>query len=152
MGHSFSIMKVLATLLCLACIFAISLALVDPNLSNTDRIASRTTSGSDEDVCGTAQMTFNWGFYDKQGAGEPRIAEIYFYFNNTFIDNTYNYDGNWLAFGENGEDILVFNYPSATYVSPNNDGRGSMISHTTCGTWSFSNFKWYCGNACTGSH
>jgi len=144
-------MKLLAILLCLACVFAIGSALVDPNLSQIgDRVTSRTQGTGDQDVCGTAQMTFNWGFFAEQGAGEPRIAEIYFYYNNTFMDNTYNYRGDWLAFGENGEDILVFNYPSATYVSPNNDGHGSMISHATCGTWSFANFKWYCGNACVG--
>lgn len=146
----------LALVLGFVWLFAMTYAIMDPNgierteeelLELRNRIGGSRGDG-DEDVCGTAQLNFYWGLDMEDGVGEPRYAEIYFYYNNTFYDFTYYYSGDWLSFGENGDDIMVFDYPSAKYVSPSNTGEGSMISHGVCGSWNFNNWKWYCPNAC----
>ena len=140
-------MKYLAALL-FVCVLAVAQSVVDTNGKRVNLSDSVNIGLADEEVCGTAQMNFYWGGLVVEQSSQPRLAEIYFYYNGTFFDTTYNYIGNWLSFGENGDDVMVFEYPAATYVSPTNNGRGSMISHSVCGHWDFSNFKWYCPNAC----
>mmetsp|Transcript_19639 Transcript_19639/g.75363 ORF Transcript_19639/g.75363 Transcript_19639/m.75363 type:complete len:144 (+) Transcript_19639:74-505(+) len=97
----------------------------------------------DDAVCGSAHMTFLWG-----SARSVMSATIFFYQNGTFHDNTYNYDGSWVYFGQEGVETLFFEYPSALYCSPDNTGAGTMISGNTCGTWSFDDTKWTCDNMC----
>merc|ERR1711862_488586 len=99
------------------CLVALSHAILDPNGVEYDETRLESESfGSprgDDNVCGSAQMNFYWGGIDARGSGTPRIAEIFFYYNNTFHDNTYSYTGDWVNFGENGDNILSFEYPSA---------------------------------------
>ena len=108
-------------------------------------------SRGDEEVCGTAQMYYTWSMAAENDRPEPRFTEIYFLYNGTFRDNSFGIDGQWLVFGEGGDDIMVFRYPSTTYVSPNNSGSGTMFSRNAqiCGEWYFDNLKWYCPNVCT---
>ena len=141
-----------AVVLALICLFSFAFALLDPaGMDRTEEELTRLTRGSryDDDVCGSANMNFYWGGIDAAELGAtPRIAEIFFYYDNTFVDNTYGYTGEWLLFGEQGDTIMVFDYPSAKYVSPGDTGSGSMISNGICGHWDFADFKWYCPNAC----
>ena len=120
---------------------------VERSESELDRIAARSIAPRDDETCGSAQMNFYWGSAAQQ-SGSPRLATIFFFYNGTFHDNTYDYSGDWVLFGENGDNILTFNYPSAKYVSPDNRGAGSMISHSVCGYWDFGGFKWYCPSMC----
>lgn len=103
----------------------------------------------DGEACAAAQMNFYWNHNGEVHHISPRFAQLYFFPNGTFTDISYNYDGEWTLFGERGDNILAFNYPSARYVSPDNDGSGSMISHQVCGYWTFQSFKWYCESVCS---
>lgn len=138
--------------LLLVCIATQSFAasIIDPNGVRRDQeaIEQWDSPRGDEEVCATALLNFFWGAAEEDGIGTPRFAELYFYNNHTFVDNSYHYSGSWVRFGENGEDILVFNYPSAMYVSPTMDGEGSMVANYACGTWYFDSEKWYCPSSC----
>src|SRR3990167_1430140 len=137
------------------CLFTLSLALYDPNLNfyNEDDIELSNnfpTPRGDENVCGTGQLNFFWGIdKDSRSIATPRFAEIYFFINNTFADNTFGYLGTWAQFGENGDDSLLFQYPTATYLAPViTTYSGSMISNHVCGSWYFTCTKWFCTNTC----
>ena len=146
-------MKALLSLLCFCLIFCSVYGVFDPAFNEVEEsFATREITiprDIDRDACAAAQMNFYWNHHNQEDTATPRFAQMYFFPNGTFNDISYNYSGTWTLFGENGEHILSFHYPSAKYVSPANDGNGSMISHNVCGYWTFTNFKWYCPSVCS---
>jgi hypothetical protein len=141
-------------LLCAVLIFVVTtqaLSALDPN-GQSGHVALGNVAPAVEgydDVCGTAQLYFNWNMEarvdDDDGAGL-----IYFFNNGTFYDYTYDYYGPWWNIRENGDDIFFFEYPTVVYVAPTNDARGSMIQRGTfiCGSWFSSGWKWLCDSTC----
>ena len=96
-------------------------------------------------VCATAQIQYTWNS-KAEGA-----ALLTFFKNGTFYDNTYNKYGPWWNIQENSNNIFFWNYPGGSvYVSPTNQGKGSMITENTgiCGSWYSPGWKWLCEGSC----
>ena len=100
---------------------------------------------ADENVCGTAQLEFFWGDMESREMGL-----LYFFANSTFYDYTYDYWGPWWYMNTGGYNVFYFEYPTVSYVSPTNNGVGSMIQQGTniCGSWSSEGWKWLCPGTC----
>lgn len=116
--------------------------------SSTRHAVNAKPRGGGEQACAVTQMNFYWGD-SKHTFAKPRMSELYFYQNGTFEDVVYDYVGEWVTFGSNGDDILVYDYPGAKYLSPYNNGIGSMVSGHLCGYWEFANNKWNCAGSCS---
>merc|ERR1712137_356717 len=123
--------------------------IIDPNGEYRESLPHVVAPRDDADVCGSAHMNYFWNDNLAKDTAQPRYTELFFYNNGSFHDNTYNYLGGYVQFGENGDNILYFHYESAQYYSPYNNGTGSMESHQSmCGYWYFEDWKWYCQPVC----
>merc|ERR1711879_643927 len=95
------------------CLFALVNCYFDPNgvQIKDSSVVKGVHSRGDDEICGTGQLYYTWGSHKTEdGHGSPRFSELYFYYNGSFHDNTYNYLGTWIEFGSHGDNIFIFRY------------------------------------------